>query len=95
MRPVALRRPVDLGRWLYRALNAAIVAFLLLPIAIAAVFAVNPTPVIQFPPVGVSLRWFQKFLAPRDFMEALRLSLVVAAVWRRWPPRWARPPRWP
>ncbi|MCL6639948.1 MAG: ABC transporter permease [Candidatus Rokubacteria bacterium] len=76
----APRRRVDLGRWLYRALNAAIVAFLLLPIAIVAAFAVNPTPFIQFPPVGVSLRWFQKFLASRDFMEALRLSLVVAAV---------------
>jgi putative spermidine/putrescine transport system permease protein len=73
-------RRVDAGRWLYRALNAAIVAFLLLPIAIVAVFAVNPTPFIQFPPVGVSLRWFQKFLASRDFMEALRLSLLVAAV---------------
>ncbi|HXG16632.1 MAG TPA: ABC transporter permease [Calidithermus sp.] len=75
-----LRRRVDVGRWLYRAANAAIVAFLVGPIAIVAVFAVNPTPFIQFPPVGVSLRWFQKFFASRDFMEALRLSLAVAAV---------------
>lgn len=67
-------------RALYRILNGLIVAFLLAPIAIVAVFAVNPTPYIQFPPVGVSLRWFQKFLASRDFMSALRLSFGVAAL---------------
>jgi putative spermidine/putrescine transport system permease protein len=73
-------RPLDPGRWLYGAINALVVAFLLVPIAIVAVFAVNPTPFIQFPPVGVSLRWFQKFLASRDFMQAIQLSLAVAAV---------------
>jgi putative spermidine/putrescine transport system permease protein len=65
---------------LYLGVNALIVAFLLAPIAIVVVFAVNPTPFIQFPPVGVSFRWFQKFFASRDFMSAIRLSLTVAAV---------------
>jgi putative spermidine/putrescine transport system permease protein len=65
---------------LYLGVNALIVAFLLAPIAIVVVFAVNPTPFIQFPPVGVSPRWFQKFFASRDFMSAIRLSLTVAAV---------------
>ena len=73
-------RPLDPGRWLYGAINALVVLFLLLPIAIVAVFAVNPTPFIQFPPVGVSLRWFEKFFASRDFMQAIQLSLTVAAV---------------
>lgn len=73
-------RRADPGRWLYGVVNTLIVAFLLAPIAIVAVFAVNPTPFIQFPPVGVSLRWFQKFLASRDFMQAIQLSLTVAAV---------------
>ena len=65
---------------LYLGVNALIVAFLLAPIAIVVVFAVNPTPFIQFPPVGVSPRWFQKFFASRDFMSAIRLSLIVAAL---------------
>lgn len=73
-------RRADPGRWFYSAVNALIVGFLLAPIAIVAVFAFNPTPFIQFPPVGVSLRWFEKFLASRDFMQAIRLSLIVAAV---------------
>src|SRR2546423_12225049 len=68
------------ARALYLTLNGAIVSFLLLPIAIVAVFALNPTPYIAFPPVGVSLRWFQKFFASAEFMNSLWLSLRVAVV---------------
>jgi putative spermidine/putrescine transport system permease protein len=71
---------IDTGHVAYLAVNAAVVFFLLLPIAIIAVFALNPTPYIAFPPVGVSLRWFAKFFASSDFMNALWLSLRVAAV---------------
>jgi putative spermidine/putrescine transport system permease protein len=71
---------LDAGRLAYLALNAGVVFFLLLPIAIIAVFALNPTPYIAFPPVGVSLRWFAKFFASPDFMNSLWLSLQVAAV---------------
>jgi putative spermidine/putrescine transport system permease protein len=71
---------IDAGRVTYLAVNAAVVFFLLLPIAIIAVFALNPTPYIAFPPVGVSLRWFVKFFASPDFMNSLWLSLRVAAV---------------
>jgi putative spermidine/putrescine transport system permease protein len=70
----------DFGRFAYRSVNAAVVIFLLLPIAIVAVFALNPTPYIAFPPVGVSLRWFVKFFASADFMNGLWLSLRVAVV---------------
>ena len=41
-------------------------------------FALNPTPYISFPPVGVSLRWFEKFFRSPEFMNALFLSLWVA-----------------
>jgi putative spermidine/putrescine transport system permease protein len=70
----------DFGRFAYRSVNAAVVIFLLLPIAIVAVFALNPTPYIAFPPVGVSLRWFVKFFTSADFMNGLWLSLRVAVV---------------
>ena len=74
-----MSRRHDAGHIAYLTLNGAIVAFLLLPIAVVIVFALNPTPYISFPPVGVSLRWFQKFFAGSDFMNALWLSLWVAA----------------
>src|SRR5438045_8212743 len=66
------------GRYLYLTINIAILIFLLAPIAVVVVFALNPTPFIQFPPVGVSLRWFEKFFASRDFMHALGFSLEIA-----------------
>jgi putative spermidine/putrescine transport system permease protein len=73
-----MNRPIDLGRAVYFAINGAVLFFLLAPIAIIAVFAVNPTPYISFPPVGVTFRWFEKFFASAEFMNALWLSLRVA-----------------
>jgi len=72
------RRPFDAGQTAYLALNAALLFFLLAPIAVVVVFALNPTPYISFPPVGVTLRWFHKFFAGADFMNALYLSLWTA-----------------
>src|SRR5882757_1731176 len=78
--PVRTAAPRHYGRYLYLTINIAILIFLLAPIAIVVVFALNPTPFIQFPPVGISLRWFAKFFAARDFMHALGVSLEVAAL---------------
>ncbi|WP_051356496.1 ABC transporter permease [Azorhizobium doebereinerae] len=71
---------IKIGRFAYLAANWAVLIFLLLPIAIIFVFALNPTPYIEFPPVGVSLKWFDKFFASSQFMSALLLSLEVAAL---------------
>ncbi|MBM3643656.1 MAG: ABC transporter permease [Alphaproteobacteria bacterium] len=73
------RTPFDAGRAVYLAVNALLVAFLLAPIAVILVFALNPTPYISFPPVGVTWRWFDKFFSGADFMNALWLSLWIAA----------------
>jgi putative spermidine/putrescine transport system permease protein len=73
------KQPVDLGKAAYLGLNLLLLAFLLAPIAIVLVFALNPTPYISFPPVGVTLRWFVKFFETADFMRSLWLSLWIAA----------------
>ena len=77
---MSARRGIDGGAALYYAVNGAILAFLLAPIAIVAVFALNPTPYISFPPVGITLRWFQRFLSNPDFTNSLWLSLRIAAI---------------
>lgn len=59
----------------FLALNGLIIAFLLTPVLIVLFFAVNPEPFLAFPPSGVSLRWYEKFLTSRDFMAAFGLSL--------------------
>src|SRR5215510_7247127 len=76
MRP----RRIDPGNAAYLTLNAILLGFLLAPLAIVAVFALNPTPYISFPPVGISLRWFEKFFASSEFMNSLWLSLRVATI---------------
>ncbi len=73
-------RRFDFPRLLYRLINSGILVFLLAPIAIVIVFALNPTPYIAFPPEGVSLRWFEKFFTSDDFMNSFWLSLRVAVV---------------
>ena len=75
-----MSRRIEAGHAAYLTLNGAIVAFLLLPIAVVGIFALNPTPYIAFPPVGVSLRWFSKFFSSAEFMNALWLSLRVAGI---------------
>ena len=60
-----------LGRVAYRAINALVLFFLLAPLAVVLVFALNPTPFIQFPPIGVTSRWFAKFFSSPDFMNSL------------------------
>lgn len=62
----------------FRGINALLIAFLLLPILVVLLFSINPAPYIEFPPQGVSLRWFEKFFASRDFMSAFRLSAELA-----------------
>ena len=57
-----------------------VVGYLMLPIAVVIIFALNPTPYIAFPPVGVTLRWFIKFFSSAEFMNALWLSLRVAVL---------------
>ena len=62
---------------LLRAANVAILLFLLLPVAIVLLFAVNPQPFIAFPPTGVTWHWFAKFFGDHAFMHAFLLSLEL------------------
>jgi putative spermidine/putrescine transport system permease protein len=72
-------RPASWGRWTYYGINGCILGFLLGPLIVVAIFSLNPTPYIQFPPVGVTLRWYEKFFASHEFMNSLWLSFRIAA----------------
>jgi putative spermidine/putrescine transport system permease protein len=71
-------RGFNVGNAVYFTVNGAVLAFLLTPIAIIAVFALNSAPYISFPPTGITLRWFEKFFSSSEFMNAFALSLQVA-----------------
>lgn len=57
-----------------------VVVFTLAPLVVAVAVGFSSSPFLVFPPPGLSLRWFGKFLADPGFLSALRVSLVLAAV---------------
>ncbi|GAA2431512.1 ABC transporter permease [Actinomadura vinacea] len=67
------RRPVLTG------LAALAMAFLLGPILLVAATAFTAGDTIEFPPQGLSTKWFAKALAHEPFRGALTTSLLVAA----------------
>lgn len=63
---------------------AALVGFVLLytlaPIVVAITIAFSSSNFLVFPPPGVSLRWFERFFARDQFIDALWVSLKIAAL---------------
>lgn len=76
----AAMKAIGIGRLCLLIVNSATLVFLLAPMAIVFAFAINPTAYVEFPPVGFSLRWFEKFFASREFIESLTYSLRIAAI---------------
>jgi putative spermidine/putrescine transport system permease protein len=54
--------------------------FMCLPIAIVVPMSFSSAPSLQFPPPGLSLRWYYAFFSDPRWIEALQISLLVAFV---------------
>ena len=63
----------------FLAVNGAILAFLLVPVVVVVLFALNPPPFLAFPPTGLTLHWYERFAANRELMGAFAFSLELAA----------------
>ena len=61
-----------------RCYAAFVVLFLLAPILLGSVVAFSSGDRLDFPPPGLSLRWFHEALRIPQFMEGLRNSVVIA-----------------
>ena len=55
-------------------------AFLLAPIAVVVISALNSGAYLRFPPEGFSLRWFATFARSRSFTRSLGFSLELATI---------------
>jgi putative spermidine/putrescine transport system permease protein len=73
------RRPLRLGRLVLWTVNALVCLFLLAPILVVIVASFSRDAYLAFPPRGLSLRWYQEFLASRDFVNSLMLSVRLGA----------------
>lgn len=63
--------------WVFLALVALL---LLAPLIVVVGVSVSESQFIVFPPQGATLRWYQRALASRDYVEAFWLSLRLAAL---------------
>src|SRR6266508_1032848 len=55
-------------------------AYLVIPIAITALIAFNSAPWIEFPPSGLSLRWFVNLAESESWQAAALNTLIVGAI---------------
>lgn len=75
MAHTASRRPVASG-----ILTLAVVAGLTVPLLIMMTTSLNAGPEQVFPPRGLSLRWYANILNRDGFLDAFRLSVVLAVL---------------
>lgn len=60
------------------AFNALVALYLLAPVLVVVATAFTTTGYPVFPPRGFTFRWFDSVLASREFLEAMRLSAILA-----------------
>ena len=68
------------GRIMTAILLAMIYGFVLLPLIVVVACSLTAGELMQFPPQGLSLRWFVRFFHDEGFVQALTLSIRVAVV---------------
>jgi putative spermidine/putrescine transport system permease protein len=65
--------------WVLYPVTAAMMLFVLAPLAVVVAMSVSPTPFATFPPRGFSLSWYASVLQDRDFLASLTFSGLLAA----------------
>ncbi|MBV8835066.1 MAG: ABC transporter permease [Alphaproteobacteria bacterium] len=70
-------RSAPILRLLGRAVVVLLLGFIILPAAVVAIAAFNDRALLAFPPEDLSLRWFGKAFAYRDFQTGFHNGLIV------------------
>jgi len=75
-----------LPRWraLMVAYGIVVVLFFMAPLIVIVILSFSSSPFLIFPPPGLSWRWYEKFLAARDwhqaFLFSIQLGLTASAI---------------
>ncbi len=64
--------------YIFRAICAAILLFLIAPILVIMPLSFNPEPYFTYPLPGFSLRWYEDFFTSTRWLDALKSSVIVA-----------------
>jgi putative spermidine/putrescine transport system permease protein len=71
-------RQPRVGRFLLAVFSGAVLLFLCLPIAVVVPMSFSSASSLEFPPPGLSLRWYQSFLGDPRWVRAAGNSALVA-----------------
>jgi putative spermidine/putrescine transport system permease protein len=74
-----LRREGRLARYALALFGGAVLLFLCLPIAIVVPMSFSSASSLEFPPPGLSLRWYHSFFSDPRWLRAMQNSALVAA----------------
>lgn len=69
-----------LGRWGFYAFCGAVFLYLMLPVLVVVPMSFSSSRYLQFPPPGLSLRWYTNFLGDSEWTGAAARSLIVATL---------------
>ncbi len=64
--------------YIFRAICAAVLVFLIAPILVIMPLSFNPEPYFTYPLPGFSLRWYEDFFGSARWLDALKSSVIVA-----------------
>ncbi len=64
---------------LFWAAVTAILAYMTLPALVVVMTSFSPSELLEFPPSGLSLRWYERALSYPDFQHAFANGLIVTA----------------
>jgi putative spermidine/putrescine transport system permease protein len=67
------------GRILAGAYVALVLSFLMLPVAVVVLASFSTTSFLTVPPQGLTLRWYGRVLESTDYLDAIGISLTLAA----------------
>lgn len=66
--------------WGWRGFGALVIVFMMTPLVLVIVFSFGQSAMTNFPMGGVTLKWYDELFSTREFWNAFRNSLIVAAV---------------
>jgi putative spermidine/putrescine transport system permease protein len=66
------------GAWILYAITIAMMIFIMAPLLLVMAVSVSDSYFVTFPPQGFTLKWYAKVLQDRDFIDAMRLSILLA-----------------
>jgi putative spermidine/putrescine transport system permease protein len=75
---VGRRREGRFGRFVLALVAGAVLLFLCLPIAVVVPMSFSSASSLEFPPPGLSLRWYQSFFGDPRWLQAAETSAIVA-----------------